>query len=92
MFVTLNQKQLSTISSNIVLNFRNDGHYLSTTTQSGKSTIKSLLPTIDVLRDDSIMDYMAPTMDSENAIGYDHDVIKDNGKDKVDEVILKTIL
>lgn len=47
MSVTLNQRQLDTLLSNTVQNSRNNSHYLSITTKSGKATIYLLMPVID---------------------------------------------
>lgn len=82
----LNHCQLGTFPRNTVPNLKNEGHYLSITTQSGKSIID--LPRLFV---DEVWVDVINIDDTPEAIGADKHIEKNKGKGKEDEPVVKII-
>lgn len=75
----------------MVKNTKSDGPYYAITSQSGRSTISPLLPTIVMLKTDSSIVDEALIIESDKAIDFHVSVDEDNGKGKVDEPVVKQI-
>lgn len=64
MYAALNKRHLGTLPSNTVQHPKNDCHHLATTTQSGKATINPRMLVVDEPKNDSVMVYDTPEVDT----------------------------
>lgn len=85
----MNQRQLVTLSSNIVQNPMNNGLYISINTQSGKSTIDPSLTIVDVPKNNCTVVDETPAVESDKVTGVDTSVGEDIGKRKVNDPVIK---
>lgn len=84
----LNQRQLGKLLRNNVQNPNNNFYYIAINIQSGNSTVYPQLPIVDVLKNDSIVVYETPSMESDQAIVFDI-ISVDKCTSKVDEPVVK---
>lgn len=86
---TLKLRKSSTLSRNTIQNINNDGQCLIITTRSCKSTIDTMFPTMEELKNDSTVVDKTSVVESRKVTCANVISGEDNGKGKVYEHILK---
>lgn len=91
MLASLNQQKQGTLPSNILKNPKNEGHYLTIATQSGKETVDPHMIVVDEPRNNSIDVDKTPESEIEKSTGVGKSIEKNMEMGKVFKTVLKTI-